>query len=96
MAKKEKKQNSGTSHSQGYVVGAFGFLALIFYIISAILNAFKIGNIFGWLGQIFLLVTIFWCAWLWVRHQKRWLKIVYLIIVIATIVSFVFGFVWVH
>ncbi|MDR2867671.1 MAG: hypothetical protein LBV55_03340 [Acholeplasmatales bacterium] len=88
------KQKSERKVSNGYVLGAFSFLALIFFAISAILNAVGVSTIFGWLGQIFVLLTIFWAAWLWVKHQKTWVRIVYFVILVLTIVFFVFGNIW--
>jgi Ca2+/Na+ antiporter len=88
------KQKNEKRVSNGYVLGAFSFLAIVFFAISAILNSLGIGSVFGWLGQIFVLLTIFWAAWLWVKHQKRWVKIVYIVLLVITIVFFVFGNIW--
>lgn len=78
--------------------GLLSFSALVIFLVCSLLNVLNEKLSLGiptgtlnMLGTLFLLICVLWSAWTYASSCKKVWRIIYFIILILTILSFVFG-----
>lgn len=83
------KNNKNTKNS---ILGLLAFIAIIIKSVGFILNKFG-GNlgIISYIGDIILTIVALIVAWGFAKNCSKFFKIVYIVILILVIVSFILG-----
>ncbi|MDR2828909.1 MAG: hypothetical protein LBV51_05760 [Acholeplasmatales bacterium] len=90
------KEKNTKSNSIGMVLGFLSFFGLLFWSIITLLGVFGVSlpGPLPFISLLFLLLTLFWSAWLFVKHKSKGWKILYAIIVVIAILAWVWGSGW--